>query len=279
MLWAGAGIALLLAAPTLVWQFNHGWPQLQMAPVVAGEAEALYGGRSGIAVQLLLYAGVAGVALMVYGLWRLRDLQFRDYRFIGVAFTVLFVVFVATAGRPYYLAGLYAPLAAVGALALQQSREAGSRRVRWLVWPVYAVSAALAVGTLVLSVSMVRDDVGEQIAAGTAEAYRNLPAEQRERTALIGGSYIVAAYADGYAMRYGLPEAYSVNRSYGYFPPPPRDKDTALYIGKDPSELSRYFTDVRVVGDVGDEMRAFLMTGRQESWDRIYSQSRTLTVS
>jgi hypothetical protein len=49
-----------------------------MAPVVAGEAEVLYGGRPGI--------------------------------------VVLYVVFVATAGRPYYLAGLYAPLAAAGAL-------------------------------------------------------------------------------------------------------------------------------------------------------------------
>ncbi len=53
LLWAGAGIAALLAAPTLVWQYTHGWPQLQMAPVVAGEAEALYGGRAGIAVQLI----------------------------------------------------------------------------------------------------------------------------------------------------------------------------------------------------------------------------------
>ena len=37
-----------------------------------------------------------------------RSAALRDYRFIGVAFVALYVVFVATAGRPYYLAGLYA---------------------------------------------------------------------------------------------------------------------------------------------------------------------------
>src|SRR6188472_4128050 len=81
MLWAGTGIAAALVAPTLVWQQLHRWPQLRMAPVVAVEAEALYGGRPGIAVQLVVFARVAGAALMLYGLWRLfRDDELRNYR-------------------------------------------------------------------------------------------------------------------------------------------------------------------------------------------------------
>ena len=49
LFWAGAALAALNAAPTLIWQHLHGWPQFRMTPVVAGEAEALYGGRPGIA--------------------------------------------------------------------------------------------------------------------------------------------------------------------------------------------------------------------------------------
>lgn len=231
-------------------------------------------------MQLIVFAGVAGAALALYGLWQLfRDDELRDYRFIGVAFVVLYVVFVATAGRPYYLAGLYAPLAAAGALGLQRRREAGMCPRRWLTWPGYVLSVALAGGMLILSVSIVRSDVGERIAQRAANAYVALPQAQRDRTVLFGESYIVAAYLDGYSKRYQLPEAYSANRSYGYFPPPPADRDTVLYIGRDPGALRASFADIRRVGDVGEDMHAYLLAGQRQSWDQMWPRLRTLTVS
>jgi Dolichyl-phosphate-mannose-protein mannosyltransferase len=279
-LWVGAAIAAVLAAPTLVWQFVHGWPQLKMAPVVAGEADALSGGRPGIATMLIAYAGFAGVALMLFGLWRsFREEECREYRFIGATFVVLYVLFVVTAGRPYYLIGLYAPLAAIGALGLQRRREAGRVRRKWLAWPAYLLSVALAAGALTLSVSVVRSGVVEPMARHTADAYHALPPDQRERTVLMGESYIIAAYIDRYSDRYQLPQAYSTNRSYGYFPPPPDSRDNVLYVGRDADELSPYFTDVRVLADIGDDMRAYLLTGQQQSWSEIWPRLRTLTVS
>ncbi len=278
--WAGVGIAVAIAMPTFIWQYLNGWPQLKMAPVVAGEAEALYGGRPGIAVQLIVFAGVLGVGLGAYGLWLLfRVPGLRDYRFLGVSFVVLYVVFVATAGRPYYIVGLYAPLAAVGALGLQWRREAGARGSRWLVWPVYAASVALAVGVLVVSTTAVLSDIPQKIAQRADDVYRSLPADRRERTALIGDSYIVAAYLDGHGDRYGLPTAYSLNRSYGYFPPPSEDQSEALYIGKEPGELRQYFADMRMAGDIDEDMHAYLLTGRQQPWELIWSRLRNLTVS
>jgi 4-amino-4-deoxy-L-arabinose transferase-like glycosyltransferase len=280
LLWAGAGIAAAITAPTVVWQYANGWPQLRMAPVVAGEAQALYGGRPGIAVQLIVFAGVAGAALAAYGLWRLlRDDGLRDYRFIGVAFVVLYVLFVATEGRPYYLAGLYAPLAAAGALGLQRRRERDSRSQRWSLWPGWLLTVAVAVGALVVSMSITRSDVGEQIAKETADAYHALPAPQREHTVVIGESYIVAAYIDGYSQRYQLPEAYSTNRSYGFFPAPPPGFDTVLYIAHAPEALRPYFTNVQTVDDIGDDMHAYLLTGQRKPWAELWPQLRTLTVS
>ena len=96
--------------------------------------------------------------------------------------------------------------------------------------------------------TIVRSDVGEQIAQRTAGAYRGLPQAQRDRTVVFGESYIVAAYLDGYSKRYQLPGAYCANRSYGYFPPPDADHDTVLYIGGDPGVLRSYFADVRAYG-------------------------------
>ncbi|HYP95805.1 MAG TPA: hypothetical protein VER34_22415 [Mycobacterium sp.] len=114
-----------------------------------------------------------------------RSAALRDYRFIGGAFVALYVVFVATAGRPYYLAGLYAPLAAAGALGLQRRRETAPSWRCWLIWLGYGLSVALAVGVLMLSVSIARSDVGERIAQRAATAYYALP-ERRERTVVFG---------------------------------------------------------------------------------------------
>jgi hypothetical protein len=279
LLWVGSAVAAAIVAPTVLWQHAHGWPQLRMSAVVAGEAEALYGGRPGIAVQLVVFAGLLGVALAGYGLWQLiRSGDLREFRFLAITFVALYVLFLITAGRPYYLSGLYAPLAAAGALGMQRRRQAGSDR-RWPAWIAVASSIALAAGALILSVSLTRSDVGEQIARRTAEAYYALPGEQRGRSAIVGESYIVAAYLDGYSDRYRLPQAYSLSRSYGYFAPPPDDADTVLFVGRDPGKLRRYFDTSRQIADIGDDMRAYLLTGQRQSWNAIWAKERTLTVS
>jgi 4-amino-4-deoxy-L-arabinose transferase-like glycosyltransferase len=280
LLWAGVGVGALITAPTLWWQVRHGWPQLQMAEVVAGEAGALYGGRAGVAVQLILVAGVAAAALALYGLVRLvRDEALRDYRFLGVTFVVLYAVFVATAGRPYYLCGLYGALAAVGAVSLQRRREAGRTRWKWAVWPAYAVSAAVAVSAVVLGVTLTKSDSGEHLAQRAAQAYGQMPPEERDRTVLIGASYIVAAYLDGYSGEYDLPTAFSTNRSYGYFPPPDEGLDTVLFVGdSEPTRLRPHFAEVKKLDDADERVDIWLLTGPDEDWETLWPKVRTLEV-
>jgi hypothetical protein len=97
--------------------------------------------------------------------------------------------------------------------------------------------------------------------------------------AIIGDSYIVAAYLDGLGPRYGLPTAFSPNRSYGYFPPPAANRDVVLFVGREPGSLRPYFADVRRVADIGDDLHAFVLTGQREPWDSMWPRLRTLTVS
>ncbi|TCP52068.1 dolichyl-phosphate-mannose-protein mannosyltransferase [Tamaricihabitans halophyticus] len=278
--WVGVGIALLIALPTLVWQAIHGWPQLRMSEVVAAEADVLSGGRSGVAFQLFGYAGIAGLVLLLYGLWLLfTDQRLRAYRFLGVTFVVLYVIFVVGAGRPYYLGGLYAVGFAVGALGLQWRREAGRARLRWLAWPAFGLSVAAAIGMLVLSTVFTSSPgmpVGERIAANTSTVYAELPARQRERTALLGESYVVASYLDAYASRYELPGSYSAHRGYGFFGPPPERVDAVVYVGDRPDRLRRYFGDVRAATDPGQDPKVWLATDRTVSWARIWPELREL---
>ncbi|MEV5836874.1 glycosyltransferase family 39 protein [Nocardia sp. NPDC052112] len=279
MLWTGAGIGLLIALPTLLWQAGHGWPQLRMGSVVASEADALYGGRPGVAVSLIIMAGVAGAVLSLYGWWRLlRAEELRTYRFLGVTAVVLFVFFVGTVGRPYYLGGLYGALCAAGALGFQQRRLDGGRQ-GWVVWPAYAVSIAAAVGMLALAAVADKTDVPQAIARRTVAAYDALPVADRDTTIVIGQSYIIAAYLEVYPHTGGLPAVYSTNRSYGYFPPPPDSARNVLYVGTAPDELRDHFGSCRNLVDEGADQTVWLCTERRESWQELWPRLRHLEMT
>ena len=62
-------------------------------------------------------------------------------------------------------------------------------------------------------------------------------------------------------------------------PPPPADHDTVLYVGRDPGALRAHFADASTVGDIGEDMHAYLLTGQRQSWDQMWPQVRTVAVS
>lgn len=285
-LWGGVLLAGAVALPTLLWQVAHGWPQLQMSGVVSAEAEALGGSRALVAVLLLAAAGVAGTVLVIVGIWHLlRAEQLRPYRFLAITFVALYVVFVVTAGRPYYLGGLYGALAAAGAVAFQRRRERRGERGRWVAWPGLVLSAVVALGAVALSAGAVTaesDTVGRSIASRTAAAWESLPPAERDRAVLVAQSYIAAAYLDVYSSEYGLPAVYSGSRGYGYFDPPPDQADAVVSVSNDPDELCRHFTDTTRLTPPGDDPREagiWHCTGRTDSWSSIWASLRSLEVA
>lgn len=288
-LWGGAGIALLIASPTLIWQAVHGWPQLAMSSIVAEESPMMSGGRSGTAVQLVLHAGVLGTALVLAGLWLLlSESWLRPYRMFAVAMILLWVFFVATAGRPYYLIGMYGLPIAVAAVGLQRRRLAKPPRWGWAAWPVYAVTA-VAAGMLVHSAAAINqgfsaaitkidgDRISERIAQQVSTAYLSLPAEQRSRTAVIGDSYISAAMLDVGSRNHPLPEVFSPHRGYGYFDEPTDEIDTIVYYGRDDDieKLRPYFTEIRPAIP-GEDLKGWIATGKTRPWSAIWPELKSL---
>ncbi|GAA4839232.1 glycosyltransferase family 39 protein [Saccharopolyspora rosea] len=278
-LWGGAGIAAALALPTLIWQAQHGWPQLRMGAVVADESALLSGGRGGTAVTLVLYAGVAGCALVLIGVYRLLfSAELRSYRFFAVTILLLYGFFIATAGRPYYIVGLYGVAVAAGAVGLQRRRESGRSRWRWTAWLFYTASAAAAVFMLLASTSLARTfglPTGDELPRRVAAAYAALPPAQRAHTAVVGEPYYVAAALEVGAAEYGLPEVRSPHRGYGYFGPPADRIDSVLYAGPAHSPLEHHFTTVRQLES--GELSLWLLSGRTASWDQIWPRVQSLT--
>jgi hypothetical protein len=52
-----------------------------------------------------------------------------------------------------------------------------------------------------------------------------------------------------------------------------------LYVGRDPGALRAHFADASTVGDIGEDMHAYLLAGQRQSWDQMWPQVRTVTVS
>lgn len=274
-LWVSVLVAGVIAAPTMIWQASNGWPQLQMGGVVAAES-ALFGGRPGIAVVLVVFAGVLGAVLVVVGLVAtLLDARLRPYRFLALTFVVLWLFFVVTAGRGYYLDGLHGAIAAIGAVAFAHRREAGHRRWSWVAWPGAVLAVLAAGGAVVASAQAAAPEVPDRVTGAVARVYDGLSPEQRAGTVVFGQSYLYAAFVDTADPGLGLPASYSGNRSYGYLAPPPDDHDTIIFIGNDPGVLAPVTGPMRPAADLGDGNRVWLGEGLRAPWPQL----RTLTVS
>ncbi|NMK88623.1 glycosyl transferase family 39, partial [Staphylococcus capitis] len=114
-LWFSAVAVALSAIPMLIWQSQHGWPQAAMGAVIRGQTSMLFGPATFIprAVQM---CGVLGAVLLVYGAWQLwRSPRLQPYRFLGLTFLIVVVIFAVTGGRIQYGAGIYAAVIAAGA--------------------------------------------------------------------------------------------------------------------------------------------------------------------
>jgi 4-amino-4-deoxy-L-arabinose transferase-like glycosyltransferase len=225
-LWAGASIVVVCAAPYLVWQSLNGWPQLDMASSIAGGDDQ--GGRIGfIPFQLLLVSPVLA-PVWIAGLVRvLRSGPGRPFRFLGLAYLGLAVVYLLAGGKAYYLAGMYPALLAAGSIpTVAWARRSLPGRGR-LVGA--AVGLSLVVGALVGlavvpakalgPVLAVNPDAGEQVAwpryvDQIAAVWNQLPGSQRATGVVLTQNYGEAGAIDRYGAARGLPPAYSGHNGF-----------------------------------------------------------------
>ena len=111
---AGLGAALVLAAPYVIWQATHGWPQLTVASNIGGSAE---GGRAGfVPFQFLLVSPVLAPVWIAGLVIPFRRAALQSLRFVPVTYAILAVAYLAGNGKAYYLASLYPVLLGLGAI-------------------------------------------------------------------------------------------------------------------------------------------------------------------
>ena len=295
---AGAAVAAALAWPDLVWQAQHGWPNLAVFHALHGQA-----GHNLVVYwpAQILYTGFVLTPVWVAGLWWcLRNPAACRFRPAGIAAVITLVLFFVAGGKPYYAGGIYTFLFAAGAVPTE--RWLARRRLR----PVLA-AAALVLTTAVeapvvlpllparalhtVPLQKINYDLAETIAwpkevALVAREYHALPPGQRASTTILAGNYGEAGAIDRYGPADGLPSAFSGANSFWYWgPPPPRDR-SAIAVNLDPALLRRLFTTVRQVAvfhnglGVSDDEQGvaiYQVAGLRTSWARAWPLLRNFS--
>ena len=239
----GAGIAMAMVMPTLLWQARRGWPQLEFAGTLRNYGDTLLTVPS----QFVLLGAVSVLLALPGLLWLLRDPAAVPYRALGVAFLVLLVLVMATGGKPYY-AAVFAPvLIAAGGVALGD-------RTGWPL-PVMIVGFGVLLAPFALPLLPLR----------AAEATRRLNPEIGE---MVGWPHLVDLVAEVYARHpgatiltanyseagsiellgadHGLPQPISGHNTYWYWGHPHGRSDTTIVVGFDREFLDARFGSVEL---------------------------------
>jgi len=291
--WGGAAVAVLIWLPNLVWQARHGWPQAELAADIRDE----YGTAGGIAelvlLQVVMINPLGAVLAAVGGVAAWRRREWRWFRPVPVAYVALLVVFALTGGKNYYLLGLLPPLAAAGAVVLEQ---------RWSARGVGVFTAAVAVTALfplpallpVLPASTLdasfypalNEDQMETI--GWPSVVRtvrgvvaSLPPQERSSAVVVTQNYGQAG-----ALRwYGVgPPVYGTHNGFADWGPPPEGAGPVVWVGfsaPDPAAVTGCVRAARIdtgVDNEEDGNGVWVCEGPTRSWASAWKQLRHLSA-
>ncbi len=236
-------IAIALALPYVIWQWQHHWPQLTVARNIAGSQE---GGRAGfIPFQLVMVSPVLAPVWVAGLLAPFRRAPWRELRFLPVTYAVLAVLYLAGNGHAYYLASFYPTLLGLGAIpAAEWSMRRAGRTALLAEATVLsaAISALIALpvlperdlqGSVVMALNNAQGEmVGwPQFIQTVSRAWQRIPSTERRRTAIFTGNYGEAGAIDLLHSDPRLPRAYSGHNGFSEWGTPPSTDTHVLLVG------------------------------------------------
>ncbi len=282
-IWLGAGVALLLFAPNLIWQAVHDFPTLEDLRNVR---------ETGKNIELAPLAFIAEQIVIIHpvlfpvwlaGLWYLFAGKGRGFRAIGWIFAALFTTMLALKGKSYYVAPIYPLILAAGGAAFEAAVERlpsrwGERAARAAVLAVVVVLGSVTAPmfvpllapddfiayqerlgfapgkTEVNHVGPLPQYFGDQfgwpeLAADVARVYHSLPEEERVKACIFAGNYGEAGAINLFGPEHGLPPAISGHQTHFMWGPGDCTGEVviALQIGAD--SLAEVFDSVEVAGN------------------------------
>lgn len=258
--WLGAAIALVLIAPSLLWQFANDLPVVEFVSN-QGRGGAVLGlrGRAGYVVSLVVLPGPFALLLTVPGTrWLVRA---KDARPLAIAVLVAIAVFFVASGKGYYALPGIALILCAGAIVVSGWTVRARRNT--VIALLVNVLVPLVLLVPLVSTSVLRNEdfaqateLSERIgwrefASDIGRITDGLPPRDRERAIFLGSNYTLPAAIEFYEDEYPVPSiaVSGHNSSYLWWPEIPRDH-VAIAVGFSEDELEPLYDDLERVGTV-----------------------------
>lgn len=273
-MWLAGALAAVIFVPHAVWQVRQGFPTLEFMRNATEMKNVAMSAAEFIGAQIL-YTNPATVPIWVTGLAALLFApSLRAFRFLGIAYVVLLVFFVAQHGKPYYIAPAYPMLLAAGATAWERFSE--RRGWRWTRALIVVLVILLGAATLPLTVMLLspqdfvryaqaigveapQEERGQRVelpqpfadrfgwdnqVATVARVYQSLPPEERAQAMIFTSNYGEAGAIDFLGPRYGLPKAVSRHNNYWLWGPGDATGAVAITVGVAREQLELFYEEV-----------------------------------
>ena len=276
--WIGVALAVLISAPSLIWQTLNGWPFL----AVIGHHATAHSNFTGTPVRFEIIQTLA-MNIVLAPLWLAGVIapfvssRLAPARFLSITFVVATAIVIVTGGKDYYLFAAYPVMFAVGAAAFSDVPG-------WFagVWMTSAVLQSLILTPVMLPVftpdhlaryldrTHLRPPPNETAAVGApltqvysdelgwralekqvADIYRALPANERAHAAILASNYGEAAAIDVYGRKDGLPPALSGQNQYWLWGARNYDGSVIIHVNGDPDRWRGLCNSVTVAGQFG----------------------------
>ena len=274
--WLGGLISFGFLLPYIMWNALSGWPTVQFYFNYGGLTG---GGPLGFFLLQLFAVNLANVPLVILGLlFYFRGSSAKQFRAIGLAYVVLYVVFTLINAKAYFLVPAYPMLFAGGALFIEKT----TRNRRWIT-PAYAVTiaiVALLFVPLVMPVlppatyvnsyyesltGLANGGAGQQNAgpfpqflgdrfgwntmvSTVAQVYNSLPPPDRSQACIFTLNYGEASALTLLGKDYGLPPVISGHNNFWIWGPGTCSGSVIITVGLTQSQDLQTFSNVSQAG-------------------------------
>jgi 4-amino-4-deoxy-L-arabinose transferase-like glycosyltransferase len=265
--YACAAVALLVFAPHLVWQAQHGWPTAEFMRN-ARELKMVAKSPLDFALEQVLVISPAAVPVWLAGLFFYFTPRGRPHRWLAWIWIAVIALLAASGtARSNYSGPAYAVLFAGGGVAIEGFARRGLRRLvpalcSALLLVVGLGAAPLAVPVLPpLDVVRWSDAIGlalrfgwEELVAAVAQAAATLTPGERLNAVVLAPSFGAAGALNFHRRTHDLPPAISGHNSYWLWGLGETDGEVILAVAEGPRELLRAYRSVVPVADVECEL-------------------------